>query len=359
MRYLLTFKPLKNFFFGYDKTFSEDYFAISEYFPQNTQLLGALRLFIAEQNNLMHMHRNGKYSNEPEKLKELIGDASASTFEANTNLGKIKNLSQMFIVNTTLDDAYFPTPFDIEVTKESIKTYTLAHIGDDYFFSDYDVKKNSPQYLAGKQFYSAYLDNETLRRDTLTPFDYDEDEKVGVYRRHTQVGIGLDKKRVIVDEEENGKFYAKVDYILDDGYLFGAVIELEDEIIGDGIIQIGAESSLFELKVQKLETTQLDDHPVIEQLFSQPKEGSKVIALSDIMVPDTKEIASIYSVIPYYRKLRMIKSKTRNSFQGKTDPKRLLPAGSVFYFDKDVVLNKPAQGAYAKMGYNQFITVNK
>ena len=367
MRYLLTFKPLKNFFFGYDKTFSEDYFAISEYFPQNTQLLGAIRLFIAEQNGLMHVHRNGKYSNEPQELKELIGDASASSFVLNTNLGKINNLSQMFIVNEKLDDAYFKTPFDIEVTKESVRMYKLTNIDNDYFFEDYDVKSSSSQCLAGREFWSAYLKSQDLKKDFLLSFDYDKEKKRGVFHKHTQVGIELEQKNT-VDE----KFYSKIDYTLEKGYLFGAVIELEDKIISNGIIQIGAESSLFELKVQKLEETKLYTHPVVEQLFSKPKEGSKVIALSDTMVADTKEIASIYSLIPYYRKLRMIESETKDSFKkntsklknylkfkGKTEPKRLIPSGSVFYFDEDVVLDKPAQGAYAKMGYNQFITVKK
>jgi hypothetical protein len=119
MKYLLTFKPLKNFFFGNDKTFSDDYFAISSYFPQNTQLLGALRLFIAEQNKLIHVHRNGKYSNEPNKLKQKIGTASSEDFLTNTDLGKIKNLSQMFIVNKNIDDAYFPTPFDTYIQNDT------------------------------------------------------------------------------------------------------------------------------------------------------------------------------------------------------------------------------------------------
>jgi len=58
-------------------------------------------------------------------------------------------------------------------------------------------------------------------------------------------------------------------------------------------------------------------------------------------------------------KKKTAKFKNYLKFKGKTEPKRLIPSGSVFYFDEDVVLDKPAQGAYAKMGYNQFITVNK
>ena len=153
MKYLLTFKPLKNFFFGNNKTFSDDYVAISEYFPQNTQLLGAIRLFIAEQKGLMHVHKNGKYSNNPEALKKLIGTASSKDFETNANLGRIKNLSQMFIVRNDLNDAYFPTPLDIEISNEGIRYYALANIGEDYFLKNYDVKKASSQKFANGTFW--------------------------------------------------------------------------------------------------------------------------------------------------------------------------------------------------------------
>jgi len=367
MKYLLTFKPLKNFFFGNDKTFSDDYFATSEYFPQNTQLLGAIRLFIAEQNGLMHVHRNGKYSNEPQKLKELIGDANANNFTENKNLGKIQNLSGMFLVKNTLDDAYFPTPFDIEISKDSIRYYQLTSIDNEYFFLDYDVKNASSQHFGNSLFWTKYINKEPLHVSTIAPFEYDQESKKGFFKRHTQVGIALDKKQVI-DE----KFYAKIDYALRDNYLFGAIIELQEEIIADGIIQIGAESSLFELNVHKLHDYKaLQKHPLIDAMFETSKEGSKVVAISDCIVPHTKDIGSIYSVVHFNKMLRMIKAENKdgsfkketakdknyNKYKNKTQPQRLIPKGSVFYFNNDICLDKPAQGAYAKMGYNKFIAV--
>jgi CRISPR type III-B/RAMP module-associated protein Cmr3 len=346
MKYLLTFKPLKNFFFGNDKTFSDDYLAISEYFPQNTQLLGALRLFIAEQNNLMHVHKNGKYSNEPEELKKLIGTASSKDFSTNTNLGKIKNLSGMFLVNSSLDDAYFKTPFDIEITKDGIKFYELAHIENDYFLMNYDAKKSSSQKLGNSQFWKNYFEKKELSSESVKDFS-------DIFVTHSQVGIGLENKKTI-----DGAFYSKSDYILRDGYLFGCLIELEEKIISNGIVQIGAENSLFELSIMTLESLTLNDHPVVSKLFTQAEKGDKVVAMSDVILDSVKEFHSYFTIVPFYKSFAMLNNDYANH-KGKTEQKRLIPTGTVSYCMEQVMPFNPHLGAYSKMGFNQFITVKK
>jgi CRISPR type III-B/RAMP module-associated protein Cmr3 len=311
MRYLLTFKPLKPFFFGNDKTFSDDYFAVSSNFPQNTQLLGALRLFIAEQNSLIKVYRKGKYSNNPEALKPLIGTAGSKNFSSNEDLGMIRNLSSMFILTKDLDDAYFLTPFDIEISDKSIRYYTLGNIEDDYFLNDYDVKNSSSQHLGNGEFWQKYISNQKLDKKDVKTFD-------DIFKKHTQVGIELENKQT-VDE----KFYSKVDYTLDEGFLFGAVLELDEPIISNGIIQIGAESSLFELKVTKLEDTKLTKHPIISNLFREPKEYDKVVTIGDMILPHTNEIDSYFNIIPFYKKFAMINSSEK-SFEKKNSKRERL-----------------------------------
>lgn len=362
MKYLLTFKPLKNFFFGNSQTFSPsgyddkvDYLAISDYFPQNTQLLGALRLFIAEQNKLMHVHRNGKYSNEPNELKKLIGTASSKDFSTNADLGKIQNLSQMFLVNSSLNDAYFKTPLDIEISEDGVKFYELAHIENDYFLQNYDVKKASSQKLGNSQFWKNYTHKQELSKENLK--DMSE-----IFITHSQVGIGLENKKTI-----DGAFYSKTDYQLKNGFLFGCLIELDEEIISDGIIQIGAESSLFELKIITYEKTQLMSHPIVSQLFTQPQKGDKAVAISDVILQSTDEFHAYFTIVPFYKNLAMLKSENESfqgkskeknfaKFEGKTEQKRLIPAGTVSYIKEQVMPHNQTLGAYAKMGYNQFIT---
>lgn len=356
MKYILTFKPLKNFFFGNNKTFSDDYLATSEYFPQNSQLLGALRLFIADQNKLMHVHRNGKYSNEPALLKELIGTANSKNFNVNTDLGKIQNLSQMFLVSSLLDDAYFKTPLDIEVSKNGVKYYTLANIENDYFLKDYDVKKSSSQKLGNSEFWKKYIDKQELPKGTIVNFN-------DLFISHSQVGIGLENKKTI-----EGAFYSKTDYQLKNGFLFACLIELDEEIISDGIIQIGAENSLFELKITSYENTQLTSHPIVTQLFTTPQKGDKVVAVSDVILESTDELHAYFTIVQFYKNFAMIESdensfagvsnnKNYTKFKGKTAQKRLVPAGTVSYIKEQVMPHTQTLGAYAKMGFNQFITV--
>lgn len=356
MKYLLTFKPLKNFFFGNERNFTEDYFAISDYFPQNTQLLGAIRLFIAEQNGLMHVHKNGKYSNNPKELTELIGNAGSKDFSSNEHLGKIQNLSSMFIVNTALDDAYFKTPFDIEIGKESIKTYQLSEVNKSYFLSNYDVKKSSYQHLANAEFWQSYIDAKPLNKKSVEPFEYalkDDNSEEGIFKKHSQVGIGLENKKTI-----DGAFYTKVDFNLRDGFLFGAIIELDEKIINDGIIQIGAESSLFELKVNTLEDTKLATHPIVSNLFSVCDSAEKLVLLSDAMM-NTAGVNYKFHLVPFQRKMAMILSSKNNhsKFAGKSKTKRLVPQGSVFYMKENHTIESKVEGAYKKMGFNQFIAV--
>lgn len=341
MRYLLTFKPLKNFFFGNDKTFKDDYVAVSEYFPQNTQLLGAIRLFIAEQNNLMHVHKNGKYSNDPEKLKPLIGKANSKDFETNDNLGMIQNLSQMFIVDKNLNDAYFPTPFDIEITDDEIKYYELTNIENDYFLKNYDVKNASSQQLGNNTFWNKYINKEQLTKNDLKEFK-------NIFISHNQVGIGLENKKTI-----DGAFYSKTDYQLNENFLFACLIEVDNKILSEGIIQIGAESSIFELKIIPIEDTTFQNHVIVSQLFSQPQKGDKIVALSDTMLNNTNDFNANFVIVPYYKNFATL-DNDYEKFKGRIKEKRLIPTGTVVYVKENIPTK--AISAYSKMGYNQFIT---
>lgn len=372
MKYLLTFKPLKNFFFGNDKTFSDDYVAISGYFPQNTQLLGALRLFIAEQNGLMHMHKNGKYSNNPEKLKKLIGTASSKDFDTNSDLGMVQNLSQMFLVSKDLSDAYFPTPFDVRIEidnngtqimdedekictvnypqKAKLTYYELSQIDDNYFLKNYDVKNSSPQMFGNNSFWKCYSNKEPRSINGLYYFEQNENQYHGIFIPHHQVGIGLENKKTI-----DGAFYSKADYQLNDKFLFACLIELDERIINDGIIQIGAESSLFQLKIIPFENTKLQEHLIVSQLFSQTKKSDKAVAISDVILERTNEFHSYFTIVPYYKNFAMLDNDYAK-FKGKTSQKRVIPAGTVSYIKEQVMPYNPSLGAYAKMGYNQFLT---
>lgn len=344
MKYILTFKPLKHFFFGNHKTFSDDYLAISEYFPQNTQLLGALRLFIAEQSGLIKVYKNGKWCVRPEDLKLLTGSATSRDFRNNNDLGKINNLSQMFIVNKELDDAYFPTPFDLEVSVDHIKYYILDNLDGDYYLNNYNVKKSSSQHLANKNFWEQYINTDKLSNKDIKKF-------TDVFQNHSQVGIELENKQTV-----DKQFYSKVDYQLDSQFLFACVIDLEEKIIDDGIIQIGAESSIFNLKVQKLEDTIIKYHPIVSRLFTKPDIGDKLICISDTILNSTDDFQANFTIVPHYKNFAML-DKTKSKFNKKTEQKRIIPTGTISYLKEKTLPKEQNIGAFSKMGYNQFITI--
>ena len=342
MRYLLTFKPLKNFFFGNNLTLSRDFFAQSDYFPQNTQLLGAIRLYIAEQKGKMKQYLNGKWCDDPDGLKKLTGKAKSSNFETENDLGKINNLSSMFIVKEDLSDAYFKTPFDIKIKEDNISTYEIASLNEQYYLKGYNAKEYTSQHLGSNSFWDSYLNSKPIKLDSVVAFNK-------VYRKHQQVGIALKNKQTI-----EGQFYTKIDYNLERGFIFGAIIDLQEPIIKDGIIQIGAEGSLFELQIKKLDDLQkLKEHTVISKLFSKPANANKVVAVSEVMQNPT--IDTKFSIVPFKKEFALLE-KDKSKVKGRFKEKNLIPSGSVFYLNQE--LPQFNIGTYEKMGYNQFLKIN-
>lgn len=363
MRYLVTFKPLGYFFFGNERTFSEDYVAKSAYFPQNTQLLGALRRFLAEEAGLLKVHGNGRYPNKEDMAayRRLTGTATTESFENDDNLGAISYLSSMFLVNEKRDDALFRIPFDVEVNEENVRRYTLANVGSIYTFIDYDAKNASKPFLGGEAFWEAYLSGAEIERDSLQPFVYAKDKKKqteeGIFVPHAQVGIGLDRKQVI-----EKMFYRKEDFTLAKAWQFACVVELDDTIMKfpkKGMIQIGAEGSMFALESFVLEEEEVASHPVVSALGSTPNTGNTHVCISDVMVSHTDVLQSDFALIPYERNMAMLVAP-KGKYKGKSRVSRLVPKGSVlYYYEAKACTATPAPGAYAKMGYNQIIAFNR
>jgi hypothetical protein len=256
----------------------------------------------------------------------------------------------MFVVNRAITDAYFPTPFDIEISEAKITYYELANIRGSYFLANYDAKNSSSQKLGNSNFWKNYLQKNELSNRDLENFVFNKDAKSGVFIEHNQVGIGLVKKQTI-----EGAFYAKMDYSLSNNFLLGCIIELDSKIIENGIIQIGAESSLFELTITPLIDTSIINHPVIANIFEPPQKGEKIVAISDAILESTNEFHSHFTIVPYYKNFAMLNSDYGN-FKGKTEQKRVIPSGTVSFINEQVMPYNPHVGAYAKMGYNQFIT---
>lgn len=375
---LLQLTPLKPFFFGKESVFTNTFYATSEYFPQQTQITGALRLYWMEQNNLMRVHKDGKYVpyEKKEEARTLVGNAGALDFESNDNLGALLDISPMFIVehqNGCIKDALFELPSDI-VKKECqhviAKPKHLTSIVSSkpaVLLEDFDAKEDFVSGLAGSGFWKSYIAYEPL------PCTYKYDE---IYEPYDQVGIALDENKQTID----GMFYTKKSYLLKENYTFGVLVNIDDDLLEehdfktleDGIISLGADSSMFKLEVSDIPNI-LAQHPLLLSIQNPyKKEGTKIVLLSDSILTHSIQEKSFFQIVRHKVPFKMMQSqelnetsedkqvlkrKEQKASYSKTEEKLLVPKGSIYYFKTKEQLEE-ATFAYKKMGFNQYLAIN-
>lgn len=149
MRYLLTFQPKEPFFFGGELTFSDtSYFARSELFPQQSQLLGMIRKTLMEQFGQLRYHNKGVWSDDYALAERAAG---TSTFdfarkkaflwiEEQPDFGLIRSLSPLFLIMTddsdkpryvtfdALDRKYTPQKREITAYQNGTKIDNYIHL---------------------------------------------------------------------------------------------------------------------------------------------------------------------------------------------------------------------------------------
>lgn len=360
---LLRLTPLKPFFFGKQKVFTNTNYASSEYFPQQTQLLGALRSYLLETKGHLKVHKHGKFcaKDKAENANGLTGRANSSDFTTNDDLGKINFISPMFI-NRILKNSelspLFQIPNDIVEKSNQKKTRQfyekvtpkkLENIISNktaVILENYNVKEGFTSGFGNKKFWENYISNQTIIQPICDDF---------IFQKYEQVGIALqDYGKKVVEE----KFYTKKSYMLKKRYEFALLINLDDKL-DDGIITIGAENSTFKLVVEDI-PEYFFDHPII-QIFMNPlkkQEGKKLVLVSDAMLENSLQEESYYQIISSKVPFKMMTTSDDNMKQShqKTELKSLVAKGSIYYYDNDTLFPK-AKGAYKKMGFNQYLAI--
>jgi len=382
---LIELQPLKPFFFGMHHVFTNTHYAKSEMFPQQTQLMGAIRLYWLEKNGLMRVQKDGKYVPYEKKqiATNLVGNASAKAFlynkeapndpiknerffELSDNLGCILNLSPVFIIKKDKEcfqDALFEIPSDIveqdkmtQIAKPKPLTNIVSN-GNCVLLEKFDVKKWFKSGFGGKRFWQEYVRHKVS--DDITKQD-------AIFASYEQVGIALKDKKV---QEE--KFYTKRSYKLKPNYRFGFLIDIDEErlveyqkeidskrayeynTLEDGIISIGADGSMFKLRVHDEIPSCIEEHPVVLSIKNpMKKEGKKVVLLSNAMLENSIDDEAFFQIVTHKIPFKMMKDAT-----SKTEEHLLTPKGSIYYFDKPKAMPQ-AKGAYAKMGFNCYLTIN-
>jgi hypothetical protein len=163
------------------------------------------------------------------------------------------------------------------------------------------------------------------------------------------VGIGLEHKQTV-----EGRFYAKTDYMLSKKLRFACLLAFDGKI-EDGLIQIGAEGSMFRMEVKHLEETALVSHPLVSCMFEPTEHGTKMVALSDVLVEESEALHAKFALVPYLKRFAPLKTH-KGKYVGTHKVRTVIPAGSVVYMHEGK-LPQCIEGAYTKMGYNRFVAL--
>jgi len=382
--YLVKLTPHDKFFFGGETTFGEgnvNYFVKSNYFPQQTSLLGLIRY------QLLRQSKNGIFKNnkilEADKAAKLIGEESYK-FGNGFNFGAIKNLSPVFITNENGDN-YFTANKEYQwvvvdkETKKEINNFVFRQfnkikkgssvitVGKDFIpkLEKYEAKDGLPDLLIDNSLSIRYYD---YKKETQnSPFN-------GVFIEHRQVGIRKNYK----GKTEDKAFYVQSFYRLKKGYSFAFILELDDEVnfSTNELVTLGGEQSKFRMEVIKYAKEFRDILPQYESsknvdkvvLVSDAYVSNKIFVDCDFAVTDTIDFRSIKSTKNTTNYSSMDRTGIKTDELSKTDKYNFFKRGSVFYGEETSKIvshlnssdnNNNDKSPLQKIGYNNYKIVNK
>ncbi len=309
IRKFITLTPLTPYFFGGEHTFSVDdlrqeerarFFAKSFKLPQQTTILGMLRKEILRAKGKLTTHKRGEWVDLPKRnpnqdspeFKEVVKLVGGKPFtfdvEEELALGIIKSISNVFLVKE--EKIYYKAPADLKLNPKKIECVELflGNFKKDFIDFGIDPKKYS---------FGGFIH----KSDFVSEDD--------IFEEVWSVGINKGSK----DEG----FFQKIMYRLKNGFSFGLVADLEEDVDIEGIVQLGGENSLFKLTYQN----------GLEDFEFNKKDGFKrIVILNDTILPP-RALKWCDFILGESRIIRNI-TRTGNR---KGSRKRVLEAGSVIY----------------------------
>ncbi|NKQ41261.1 MAG: hypothetical protein HF962_06800 [Sulfurovum sp.] len=325
--YKITLKPIGAFYFGGEESFSsapldavenmtqestkkyfqkrQGYFAKSEMFPQQTQLLGMLRKELLRINKKLYYFKN--FVSVPKKFKDkatqIVGNSRWTTDDA-LALGSLEELSPLYVGKE--DKLYISAPFDRGLRLEETGTgYINGRPSKAYAF-----KKCDDKYFGAKD----YLCSDLIAKDK-SKLKIDD-----IFTAFTQT-----QTQTLSYKDNNDEQLFKVKkYRLDEACHFICYLTLENDAYLDMLkttIELGGERSRFMMQVIK------EGKPDIQSDFAYLKtDQSRVVLTSDALVE-----AKIFKEC----KVTLSQKKVLRTFQrrpfNKSRKTILLARGTVFY----------------------------
>jgi len=360
--YQIKLTPNGSFYFGGEGSFSspkidsiskdknsidyfkprQGYFAKSEKFPQQTQLLGMVKKELLKANGLLMHFKHEEKPIKDNKVKEIIGDKWGKEV---TNTGVIKELSPLFLWHKANEELCFPMPYDYGYVLETTSTAYINGIKKEAVA--FKSLKDSSKYFSAKDYlYNNY--------HTTRGFVANIDEIFTPYiQTHTQT--------IIYKKDDEEQLFKVERYVLNENFDFVFYLTLSDKYFEDNYnttVFLGGENSSFNMSVELIEKLPLEDINSYYNL-ALPKD-KKIVLLSDSYI-DAEDNIFEYAKASMCDKtqLRTI-VKNREHFN-KTTKLILLTKGSVFYPKSEEarkkiesILNKES---FQKIGYNKYITL--
>jgi CRISPR-associated protein Cmr3 len=343
MNYFIKLTPRGKFFFGGDRTFAstrQSYYAHSEYFPQQTAVLGMLRYSLLKLANAL--------SDSAQAKKAIIG-TDFQVKDGLNNFEKIKQLSPVCIVEGTT--FWLPAGKDLQwYENKQTKKYQPCQLQKNTInmppIVGFDHKEWFQLLLA--PFIASTQKVDLSKALPLSEF-YDEHFQVGNKKERT--GISQDDaffKNDLLSFKRNAETYQSK-------YAFGFWAEIDADISKLQSVQLGRES-YFNVEV-------MQNQPMPYKLPSNESGKGKVILQSNAYVGDIELLRKVAdfvladSPVPF----KFIKSSdsdkhyAMNVQNRKSDQFYLLEQGSVIYTSKlEEVIQLLNNGSFQQIGYNYY-----
>jgi len=377
-KYLVKLTPHDKFFFGGENTFGvgkqRNYFVKSNYFPQQTTLLGLVRY------QLMVQNKNGIFNDgkiqKPKDASDLINHKSFDINDTEFSFGKIQELSPVFIANEK-NEFLFPANkeyqwIDKDEDEKEINDFVFRE------FNKVDGESSfSKKFIPCLEKYNPKLDLPDLlvnkNLSLMKYYDYDKDKELkkdphnGIFVEYQQTGIRKNYKGIT----EDNAYYVQTFYKLDKGYSFAFILELDDsiKIESQNVVILGGEQSKFKMDV----TYAPDKFKNLLPNYEQSKNSDKVVLVSDayvsneifnncsFAVTDTVDFRSIKSSVNTTNYAGMDLKGIKTDVLSKSSKYNFFKKGSVFYGENisKITSHLDVKNAIKKIGYNHYKIVDK
>lgn len=338
--YLIKFRPVETYFFGGETTFGDDrttqnYFVKSNYYPQQTTLLGMLRF------ELLKFHELLPLSTHRTTAVQRIGKKSFGIDDSEFKFGDIMKISPLFMLYKG-KEYYFGNDYaELELEEVDGKSFTDRQNESIPFLPKYNPKKEK---------YSDKL----ISAETNETHCFKD-----VFIEQTQVGIDVSERNKNEETNEDA-FYRQTSFRLNDGWEFAFIAELGNETdfgISDAsetyssIAIMGGERSHFSMEMQKAEKSYFEIFNIKE------KENSE----KAVLMSDAKVSSDIYEHCKFaITQTQDFKYLTFNNSNFAMNPEKsakynLLKRGSVFFIkDKEKFETQFKNDNLNKIGLNTY-----